>query len=257
MASPVELFRNITSVWSVIADPENESIAIEDYIAQLKALEKFGQSRLNLHVFSYPDFRIRYVSPVAAENFGMTIEEVMDKGPGNIFQLHGEPQRKFASEQANWFVNLLSDPNTTRLLNTNVYYCNWQINPTSRSRKQVLMHVFPVMVSQLGKPLLGMNIMHDVKPFVEPDIWWVRAHIQDEVFTYHPDNGTFEQGELFSAREMDVLKMLEQGNTSKEIADQLHLSSATVDNHRRRMLKRSGARDTTALVHLSKMTCII
>jgi DNA-binding CsgD family transcriptional regulator len=44
---------------------------------------------------------------------------------------------------------------------------------------------------------------------------------------------------------------------SKEIADVLDISSHTVNNHRRNMITRTGARDTTALIHICKMIGIL
>jgi DNA-binding NarL/FixJ family response regulator len=60
-----------------------------------------------------------------------------------------------------------------------------------------------------------------------------------------------------STRELDVLLLLAQGLTSKQIGNQLFISPNTVDNHRRNMIARTGARDTTALVQLCRMVGLI
>ena len=41
-----------------------------------------------------------------------------------------------------------------------------------------------------------------------------------------------------TAREREIVQLLAEGNTSKEIAAQLHLSVATVDTHRRQLMKK-------------------
>ena len=47
------------------------------------------------------------------------------------------------------------------------------------------------------------------------------------------------------------------GFETKDIAERLFISPATVGNHRSNMIEKMGARDTTALVQLAKMAEII
>ena len=48
-----------------------------------------------------------------------------------------------------------------------------------------------------------------------------------------------------SLREVEILKVLAQGHTNKEIADQLHLAEGTVKNYVTSILQKIGARDRT------------
>ena len=51
-----------------------------------------------------------------------------------------------------------------------------------------------------------------------------------------------------SKREVEVLELLCQGYTNKEMAEKLHLSPKTVDNHRTSLLSKTGTRNTAHLV---------
>ena len=51
-----------------------------------------------------------------------------------------------------------------------------------------------------------------------------------------------------SNRELEVIKYLAKGLSSKEIAVQLNISSHTVDTHRRNMLRKTGSLNTAQLV---------
>jgi len=51
--------------------------------------------------------------------------------------------------------------------------------------------------------------------------------------------------EPLSKREIEILKVLAQGHTNKEIADQLHLAEGTVKNYVTSILQKIGARDRT------------
>jgi Response regulator containing a CheY-like receiver domain and an HTH DNA-binding domain len=53
-----------------------------------------------------------------------------------------------------------------------------------------------------------------------------------------------------SEREKDVVELLLKGHTSKEIADKLFISKATVDTHRRNILEKTGLKSTIELFSL-------
>ncbi|MEL7531540.1 MAG: response regulator transcription factor [Bacteroidota bacterium] len=56
---------------------------------------------------------------------------------------------------------------------------------------------------------------------------------------------------LLSNREIEVLKLLAEGNTSKEIGEQLFLSAQTIDSHRKSLLKKLTARNVADLVRIA------
>lgn len=49
-------------------------------------------------------------------------------------------------------------------------------------------------------------------------------------------------------RELQILKMIKDGNSSKAIAEVLTISSNTVDNHRANMIKKLGLSGKNALL---------
>lgn len=56
-----------------------------------------------------------------------------------------------------------------------------------------------------------------------------------------------------TAREMEIIRQLSQGKSSKEIAVVLQISSHTVDTHRRNILKKMRmARMTEVIMHAVK-----
>lgn len=56
-----------------------------------------------------------------------------------------------------------------------------------------------------------------------------------------------EQKDLLSRREKEVLSMMFNGLTSKEIAQQLFISFETVKSHRKNILVKTGSKNTAAL----------
>ena len=62
-----------------------------------------------------------------------------------------------------------------------------------------------------------------------------------------PENGTIKMSGL-TDRELEILKTLAEGLSSKEIGKQLHISARTVDTHRTNMMKKLGVTNVVGLL---------
>ena len=51
-----------------------------------------------------------------------------------------------------------------------------------------------------------------------------------------------------TARELEVLELLSRGFSSKEISEQLYISSNTVEYHRKQLLRKTAARNAAELI---------
>jgi DNA-binding NarL/FixJ family response regulator len=80
------------------------------------------------------------------------------------------------------------------------------------------------------------------EPFLYPSA--VHALIRD-LITRASERG--EELELLTPRELEVLKLIAEGNSSKEIATTLVLSIKTVESHRANILSKLGMRDRVDL----------
>ena len=69
----------------------------------------------------------------------------------------------------------------------------------------------------------------------------VKALVRD--YLERVANGAEDTGELLSPRELEVVKLIAEGNTSRAIADQLVISEKTVERHRANILEKLGMRD--------------
>ncbi len=84
-----------------------------------------------------------------------------------------------------------------------------------------------------------------------------RATMRGESFLYpsavntlvrdYIDRGENEQPEILTPRELEVLKLIAEAHTSKEIAEELVISVKTVERHRQNILDKLGLRDRVEL----------
>ncbi len=57
-----------------------------------------------------------------------------------------------------------------------------------------------------------------------------------------------QEGTRITPRETEILQMLAQGFTTKEIADAFFVSTATIDSHRKNLLAKTGVANTAELI---------
>ena len=65
----------------------------------------------------------------------------------------------------------------------------------------------------------------------------------------YPDSDMLTQGNIFSDREFEIIKLIESGMSSEKIADKLFLSIHTVNTHRRNILEKSGKESLSELIY--------
>lgn len=65
-------------------------------------------------------------------------------------------------------------------------------------------------------------------------------------------NAHDHQALWFTSRELDILRLLEDGLTSIEIAEKLNIHKSTVETHKKNMLKKSKAGNTIKLIKIAR-----
>ncbi len=68
---------------------------------------------------------------------------------------------------------------------------------------------------------------------------------------------TKEYSNFFSERELEIIKLLNKGLTSKDIAGSINISKHTVDTHRRKILNKSNCDNTIDLLNFCKNNGIL
>jgi DNA-binding CsgD family transcriptional regulator len=83
------------------------------------------------------------------------------------------------------------------------------------------------------------KIKHGYHYYIGPDLSYFK----------YPDNDMLMKGNIFSSREFEIIKLIESGLGSEEIADKLFLSVHTVATHRRNILEKAGKTHISDLIY--------
>ena len=89
--------------------------------------------------------------------------------------------------------------------------------------------------------------------------WWQKKDLgfhyyvgEDPAFFRFPDLELLNMGMLLSRREFELLRLIERGLSSEQIAEELFLSINTVNTHRSNMLKKTGKEAISDLIYSYK-----
>lgn len=117
----------------------------------------------------------------------------------------------------------------------------------------------PLMWDEKNRPDITIFFGQNLNHLIKGNQYWMRYTKGNGKGTkaYIHQKGKKDFTDLVSVSERKVLELLAEKKTNTEIADILCLSKHTVETHRKNMINRIGAINSTALVHLCKMANVV
>jgi len=97
--------------------------------------------------------------------------------------------------------------------------------------------VFEELISAIHSVMEG-------NPYVSPAL--TKMVIKDYIKNLHQDNSS--AFEVLTAREREVLQLLAEGKTTRQIASSLFVSEKTVESHRRQVMRKLGINSVAGLI---------
>ncbi len=139
------------------------------------------------------------------------------------------------------------------------YMHNFLLKPPNSTLHHISLTGSALELMPDGSMLIMLLIIKDVGSLIkENGSWWAEFHINgQEKYAFHQANKKFQKGSILTDREHEILKLIKDGKDTKAIAEQLFLSTHTVDKHRKNMLETTGAKDMTTLIQICQMGKII
>ncbi len=136
--------------------------------------------------------------------------------------------------------------------NLRIAYCNKMRTPSGEYRW--FMHHLSVLTSRKNEPVIGLKHMIEIDQFKKDNA------IDFTAYVVNPDNTQSiilkksinpEEEYTLSKREKEIIALLAQGKTSKQIAQELNISHHTVNNHRKNMLQKTNTANVTELMSVT------
>jgi DNA-binding CsgD family transcriptional regulator len=168
----------------------------------------------------------------------------------------------FPAESVSWFAKVLEKIPYNQKANFKFFHCAIRYRRLDGKPICIFSKGLPIHYDADRNFTFTFNYVQNVAHLIKKDFpsYWVRVThgVNSEfVHTFHSENKEYSNRDLLSAREKEILLLIADDLDTREIANRLSISPNTVGNHRSNMIDRLGARDSTALVQLAKMTEMI
>jgi DNA-binding CsgD family transcriptional regulator len=200
------------------------------------------------------------VSDNIALMLGITAEKAQSLKMSDFFEAVSPQQLTILPQMVEWVYQTLTTCQTA-CVNITCCVSGLTLQRVGKPDKHLLVQLQPLEMLPNELPKFVIFCLNDVTHLVKGGVFWARLKVYQEnrvqIHTFKFPPACFEVGDLLSKREQEVLTYLVNGCESKEIAKKLFISVFTVNNHRKNMMARLGARDTTALIQLCQMAGIL
>ena len=232
--------------------------AVEKILLSLDQQEQFQEfARFEKAVkilFDQTHFKIVYITDSVEAFSGYTAQDFMSENTNLFFNIILSEHLDFALKATQFTFEAkerigIEPYKKNRLL----IVCGIKAIKKNGQMCRLLIKFNPLEVNELAVCQTALITIEDVTFLMKSDFYWGRTSFGDNKeykFHFISDVEKDIKNDIISDREKDVLRLLANGMESKEIAKELFISSGTVDNHRKNMIARTGARDTTALLQL-------
>ncbi|HZJ20278.1 MAG TPA: LuxR C-terminal-related transcriptional regulator [Pricia sp.] len=178
--------------------------------------------------------RFIYCSDSFQNNLGYSCEELCNGGWKYWWERIDTSQVSVIKEEIKYFIH-----NTSLLRKQKSIFLTYRIKGRSGDFFQLHHEICPY---QFQDETVLLNFLYDIS---------AQEHIKAflGIRKLDPASNGFQGKANISRRENEVLNLLAQGFSSKQIADQLFISTQTVLSHRKHLIEKFSARNTAQLIN--------
>lgn len=250
----MDLFKTYQDIFNSKTGFENFSL--DNQIKKLKEMDLYLPATQSFFLLiNSAEFSYHFVSKNFEAITGFSKKEMLSKG-AEFWLSHWNP-----TDLKNWLegsrqmmeftINNIDITDRKKL----IYSYNFRVNKANGTTLQILSHLSPINFDKTGKPVMGIAHYTVLESDENPSTIITIKKLNDDNRYETVFYKNFTQDKLIdqlSKRELEILKNLVEGLTSKEIGEKLFLSPHTVDGHRRNILKKLDYDSTGELIQFCK-----
>lgn len=205
-----------------------------------------------IYMLNYRTMKYLYLSSSVKNILGYDLEELKKAGP--VFLLpHIHPDDK-DNLMTDVFPKMLDFYHSTPIEERKKIRCayDYRLKRIDGKYIRLMQQTIVVEIDQEGNPLIDIGIVSDITQYKKENTIAVSLTKYDQEAGFFTSSDSqkkeLEKKDRVSERELQILKLLMQGYSSKKIADQLHISVNTVRNHRQNLMEKTQTKNIAELI---------
>ncbi|MEA5459082.1 LuxR C-terminal-related transcriptional regulator [Arcicella sp. LKC2W] len=247
------LLTQAKAVWTEFAKENSEQS--EESLYNKESLDLLSKnSHTVIAIIGLKSYKKLYISSNVKEMFGYTAEDNPTLGVLVYVQMMTFDHALFPITAGRWYLKCLKETSFEDKVNQRIAF----VGAKMRTKRGKVIRTF-IQTTHLDEdknrnPIHVVNTIQNITHLMKDEFWWMRYTYGEnfsKVKYYDSATKKTYEGDILSDREKDILRLIQEGQDSNEIAETLFLSLATVHTHRRNMLARTGMKDITALLQVA------
>lgn len=204
------------------------------------------------YIFNPSTLKYLLMCKSAEKILGVPASDFMNHGIKTLFdQTHPHDRKIIYSKIIPDFIKLRQSrpKHQTKKLR---FTLNFRFNHPSKKYIHCLEQAMILETDDDDNIILNFGIITDISEYKKDNSMIGTVSILNKSNEYeiiYTKNYSTNDPIIYTNREMDIIRLLAKGLPSKAIAIKLHISSQTVDKHRRNMLKKASMNNTQELVY--------
>lgn len=228
-------------------------------IEQVKSLEYLSQNKKTIIILAcIKSSKIYYISNNVTHHLGYEPEELAEKNDKGLFKLFSESSLSLPLTTFQWAVNVQSQFNVSKK-DLNSFFFGIKMQHKTGEESTYFSRAISLSNYNDENSLL-LCFYQDINHLMKRDFFWAYYVVRGEkkhtrFFSLTGSENGIEN--IITKREKEILEQINFGKSSKEISKSLEISVNTVERHRKNMIAKLGAKDSTALLQLCKMCGVL
>lgn len=229
---------------------------MERYVQSASFLEDtLLLSRTGILIIEYKTWTYQYCSANATDIVGYTAEEILEKGPALLLALiHLEDLKlqRIIHPMMNDYFRSIPPQDKAR------YRFCFTSRATRPDGKEIMILQNNIFIKwdEQGKPVAKLILLTDISDYKQDNhIVFYSTRIGDDGMNSVEMQRTFTPRHdiRISPRELELLKLVNKGYRSRDIALHFGISEETVKNTRKRVMQKLGCRNQAQMVKLASL----
>ncbi len=257
---PPILLKKIRSYW---AEFYKDDLALSQGLVEVDTmlLERMAHGKHSWYVVVDAILlKILYAGKNAEEFTGYTDKEVLERDFMLFFHAIKWKHLFFFAKFLDWAKVIHEKFPVLRREYISISVCGITFKHKTGRDVKLFFRIFPLDLCESGFFRQAILEFVDVTNMLKTDEYWMHATVGKEkkkTIGFFSDKKAPGGGELITERELEVLTLVAESMQTKEIAEKLFISPATVEKHRKNMIARVGVKDTMALVEICRRCGIL
>lgn len=234
--------------------------SLEETIRSIQTLENNSIfSSEMIVVYRTQDIMPLYVSKNVEKVLGYSQEEFLSWEEGAFLKIGAMDQPSYYPNLLKWEESFVKNcPHRSAETKARGHFCGVRYLCKDGTRRRFMLRQEFTLGENLTLPEFDLLYFEDITHLVKNEDYWImiESYGKNENYSrFFRKEGEFSYP--ITDREKEVLLLIANGKSTKEVASELNISPDTVGQHRKNMIRRTMAKDTSSLIQLCKICNII